>query len=94
MDANGPSGESWPPDVEGTLIAHRRVLELLLATLAAAGAEGGALLDDIERRLAGGDAQEDPGVEPDGAFAVQRAADAEVRRLIREARAMAAAAGR
>jgi uncharacterized membrane protein YebE (DUF533 family) len=94
MEPSGPRGDSWPPEVEGALIAHRRVLELLLATLAAARKDGGSLVDDLERRLSFQDFHEDPGVEPDPAYAIERASDQELRRLLRSVRDMVAAASR
>lgn len=94
MEPSGPIGDSWPPEVEGAIIAHRRVLELLLATLAAARKDGGSLVDDLERRLGFQDAHEDPGVEPDPAYAIQRASDQELQRLLKSVREMVAAASR
>lgn len=89
----GPQGPSWPPQVEGAISAHRRILELLLAGLALARGDGGRLLDELEDRLGYRDAHEDPGVEPDLAFSIEKSADDEIARLMRAARDIVAAAG-
>ncbi|WP_181700252.1 hypothetical protein [Chthonobacter albigriseus] len=78
------SGELTPAEVEGVLAAHRRILEALVAI--AVKARGPGLLDDLADHLGTEDHQEDPGVEPDAAFATERIADAEVKRLLRAVR--------
>lgn len=83
--------EALPAALEGALIAHGRLIGWIAAHLA--GREGLALVDEIERRLVVRDGAEDPGAVPDRAFAVERAADAEIRRLLRLARDAAAHAG-
>lgn len=80
---------SLPPEVEGVLSAHRQILELLLAAAAVSGPAGEATLERLELRLAAPDASEDPGAVLDESFAIQRALDAEVRRMVRNARAIA-----
>jgi len=89
------SGERRDPDagLEGRLAAQGRLVELLVAAMALASRDPDGLLDDVERRLGPQAAEEDPGALPDRAFAVQRAADAEVGRILRSVRAMVAAAG-
>lgn len=83
-------GDLLPAD-EGVLIAHRKLLALLLADLAGRGGDALAAVDAIERRLGYDDHHEDPGVEPDPAFAIERRADGELRRILRDVRAMLAA---
>lgn len=78
------NGELTPAALEGVLAGHRRMIEILLAV--AVEIRGASLLDDLEKRLGFEDHEEDPGVLPDAAFAAERAADAEVRRLLRSAR--------
>ncbi|WP_181706212.1 hypothetical protein [Chthonobacter rhizosphaerae] len=91
---SGPTADSWPPEIEGALIAHRKLLEILIAVLASGRPAGADPIGEIERRLGYQDQQEDPGFEPDRAFAVARAADAEMERLLRSARDIIAAADR
>ena len=79
-----------PAAVEGVLIAHRRLIEVLLVRMAGEGPDAIGKIDEIERRLGYDDYHEDPGVDPDPAFAIERAADAELRRLLREVRAVLA----
>lgn len=89
----GPRGPSWPPEIEGAITAHRRILEILLSTLAVARGDGTRLLDEIEDRIGYRDAHEDPGAEPDLAYSIERASDGELRRLLRSAREMVRTAG-
>jgi hypothetical protein len=74
---------SLPPQFEGILHAHRR---LIAAVLAAAAEQDPGLLDRIEEQAGYRDAHEDPGAEPDLAFALEAAADAELKRLLAAAR--------
>lgn len=84
MTTGRSNGELTPAALEGALAGHRRLIEALLAVVV--DMRGPSLLDDLERRLGFEDHEEDPGVLPDPAFAIERAADAEVRRLLRSAR--------
>ncbi|WP_075216818.1 hypothetical protein [Mongoliimonas terrestris] len=90
----GPTGNGWPPDIEGAITAHRKILQVLVALMAEHTGRGADLVGEIEQHLGYQDHQEDPGVEPDAAFAVERAADGEVHRLLRTVRDMIAAADR
>ncbi|MEJ1157145.1 hypothetical protein [Prosthecomicrobium sp. N25] len=72
-----------PPDIEGVLTIHRKLLSALLA---AAAERDAGFLDRVEAELEYRDAHEDPGAEPDLAFAVESAADAELKRLLASAR--------
>lgn len=92
--SGGATGNGWPPDVEGAITAHRKLLEVLIALMAEESGRGAELVGEIERRLGYQDHQEDPGFDPDAAFAVERAADGEVKRLLRTVRDMIAAADR
>ncbi|BBE72831.1 hypothetical protein [Oharaeibacter diazotrophicus] len=78
--------------LEGRLAAQGRLVELLVAAMALSSRDPAGLVDDIELRLGPQSAEEDPGALPDRAFAVQRAADAEIERMLRSVRAMVAAA--
>ncbi len=71
---------------EGSLLAHRRLIEALFAALVAQSSDGAAVVDAIERRVGVCDGQEDPGAVPDRAFAVERAAEAEIARTLRAIR--------
>lgn len=90
----GPTGNGWPPDIEGAITAHRKLLQVLVVLMAEQTGRGAELVGAIEQRLGYQDHQEDPGFEPDAAFAVERAADGEVQRLLRTVREMIAAADR
>ncbi len=75
-----------PPAAEGALLAHRRLIEAVFAVLVADHADGHGVIDDVERRIGAPDGQEDPGAVPDRAFAVERAAEAEIARTLRAVR--------
>lgn len=79
--------------LEGRIAAQGRLVELLVAAMALSSRDPAALVDDIERRLGPQSAEEDPGALPDHAFAIQRAADAEIARMLRNVRAMVDVAG-
>ncbi len=87
MHPDQPPQGPIPPQIEGALIAHRKLLELLISMLAAERGDTTALIDDLERRLFYQDGEEDPGAEPDQAFAAQTEAGNELRRLLRSVRA-------
>ena len=80
------SGLALPAEIEGALNAHRRMIELIVTLLGELRGDALSLVQDIERRVGYRDHHEDPGSEPDIAFAVERASDDELRRLLRNIR--------
>lgn len=75
-----------PAAAEGALLAHRRLIEAVFAALVADHPDGHGVIDEVERRVGVPDGQEDPGAVPDRAFAVEKAADAEIARTLRAVR--------
>lgn len=74
-------------ETEGMLHAHRRLAVTTLALLVGRDPDPEALLRRIEEALALRDHHEDPGSDPDPAFAIEAAADREMRRMLGEVRA-------
>ncbi|SPH25043.1 hypothetical protein DEA8626_04078 [Defluviimonas aquaemixtae] len=83
-----------PEVIEGKLIAHRRILAALLATVIG---DGPAARERLRRMIADDaiatDHAEDPGVFPDSAFAISSTVAEEFRLIAREAAEIQAAAG-
>ncbi|MFQ8433183.1 hypothetical protein [Amaricoccus sp. W119] len=72
--------------IEGRLLAHRRVLQLLIAELATLPSAG-QLLDRLRERGALQDGQEDPGAVEAPGMGIELAAAEEYRRLVEGVRA-------
>jgi|UPI0005651673 hypothetical protein len=71
-----------PQQFEGRLNAHRKLLVALTAFIAG-GDEGRAFLERTLRDCETvADHQEDPGMEPDGSFAIQQIADDEMLSIV------------
>lgn len=88
-DPNRPA-TAGPSDseTEGMLHAHRRLAVTTLALLVGRDPDPEALLRRIEEAFAFRDHHEDPGSDPDPAFAIEVAADREMRRMLAEVRAL------
>lgn len=84
--ATRPDGTLTAEALEGRLLGQRRLLEALLTVLCRDRTDAAAFLDRLEADLGFQDHQEDPGFEPDSAFALERHADLEVRRILDRAR--------
>lgn len=81
--------ELTPHELEGRLNAHREVLIELLSAMIG----GEVTITSFLRRLRDDatfkDNEEDPGLSPDGAFAIENSAAREVRSILEAARARA-----
>ncbi|WP_337182235.1 hypothetical protein [Shinella sp.] len=73
--------------LEGRINAHRRLLVELLSVVAAIPEAREALLAMARDNETVIDHEEDPGVEPDAAFAAQQIADDEIRAILKAAMA-------
>lgn len=73
--------------LEGRINAHRRLLVELLSVVAAIPAAREALVAMARDTETVADHEEDPGVEPDAAFAAQQIADDEIRSILKAAMA-------
>lgn len=73
--------------LEGRINAHRRLLVELLSVVAAIPAAREALLAMARDNETVADHEEDPGIEPDAAFAAQQIADDEIRAILTAAMA-------
>lgn len=73
--------------LEGRINAHRRLLVELASVMATIPAAREALLAMARDNETVFDHEEDPGIEPDAAFAAQQIADDEVRAIIEAAMA-------
>ncbi|WP_234186117.1 hypothetical protein [Shinella sp. NM-101] len=73
--------------LEGRINAHRRLLVELLSVVAAIPEAREALLAMARDNETVIDHEEDPGVEPDAAFAAQQIADDEIRAIVKAAMA-------
>ncbi|OJU85245.1 MAG: hypothetical protein BGO06_11965 [Shinella sp. 65-6] len=73
--------------LEGRINAHRRLLVELLSVEAAIPEAREALLAMARDNETVIDHEEDPGVEPDAAFAAQQIADDEIRAIVKAAMA-------
>ena len=73
--------------LEGRVNAHRRLLVELLSVIAAIPEAREALVAMARENETVGDHEEDPGVEPDAAFAAQQIADDEIRAILKAAMA-------
>lgn len=73
--------------LEGRINAHRRLLVELLSVVAAIPEARAALLAMARDNETGSDHEEDPGIEPDAAFAAQQIADDEIRAILQSAMA-------
>lgn len=71
--------------LEGRINAHRRLLVELIATVAAIPAAHAALVAMARENETVADHEEDPGLEPDAAFAAQQVADDEIRAILKAA---------
>lgn len=71
--------------IEARLNAHRRLMVSLFSTLASIPNVRDALVGMVEENTTVSDQEEDPGVEPDTAYAVQRIADEEIRAILQAA---------
>lgn len=81
-------GELSREQLEGMMLGQRRLVEALLALCLRDRQDAAAVLDRLSDDLGLQDHQEDPGVDPDPAFAVERHADLEVRRILSRVEAM------
>jgi hypothetical protein len=73
--------------LEGRINAHRRLLVELLSVVAAIPETRAALLAMARDNETVSDHEEDPGIEPDAAFAAQQIADDEIRAILQSAMA-------
>ncbi|ANH04802.1 MULTISPECIES: hypothetical protein [Shinella] len=73
--------------LEGRINAHRRLLVELISVVAAIPAAREALLAMARDNETVFDHEEDPGIEPDAAFAAQQIADDEIRAILEAAMA-------
>jgi hypothetical protein len=73
--------------LEGRINAHRRLLVELLSVVAAIPQARDALLAMARDNETVSDHEEDPGIEPDAAFAAQQIADDEIRAILKAAMA-------
>jgi hypothetical protein len=73
--------------IEGRINAHRRLLVELLSVVAAIPEAREALVAMARDNETVSDHEEDPGVEPDAAFAAQQIADDEIRAILKAAMA-------
>lgn len=71
--------------IEARLNAHRRLMVSLFSTLASIPNVRDALAGMLEDGGTISDHEEDPGVEPDTAYAMQRIADEEIRAILQAA---------
>jgi hypothetical protein len=78
------AGET-PAHLEGRINAHRRLLVELVSILGSIPEARDALIAMARDNETVVDHQEDPGVEPDIAFAAQQIADDEIRRILKAA---------
>lgn len=79
------------PELEARLNAHREVLITLMAAMMAEGRYG-RVFDDLRQEAIVRDGEEDPGIVPSTAFAVETHTADEIARLLDAARARARAA--
>jgi hypothetical protein len=75
------------PQLEGSINAHRRLLVELISVVAAIPEARAALVAMAQSTETVMDHEEDPGIEPDPAFAVQQIADDEIRGILAAAMA-------
>ncbi len=80
-----------PDHLEGRLNAHRKLFVALTAFIAES-AEGRAFLERLSQDSETvADHEEDPGIEPDGSFAIQQIADDEMQSIVKAALSRTAA---
>jgi len=75
------------PHLEGRINAHRRLMVEIVALLGTIPQAHEALLAMARDNETVSDHQEDPGLEPDPAFAAQQIADDEIRGILKAAMA-------
>ena len=75
------------PHLEGRINAHRRLLVELISVVAAKPDAPETLVAMARDNETVGDHEEDPGIEPDAAFAAQQIADEEIRAILKAAMA-------
>jgi len=75
------------PHLEGRINAHRRLLVELISVVAAIPEARETLVAMARDNETVGDHEEDPGIEPDAAFAAQQIADEEIRAILKAAMA-------
>jgi hypothetical protein len=80
-----------PQELEGKLNAHRELMIDILAAMIGGETTIAEFLQRLRDDATFKDNEEDPGVLPDGAFAIENAAAREVRAILEAARARAAA---
>jgi hypothetical protein len=85
---------STPEELEGRLNAQREMIIDLLAAMIGGEMTVTSLVQRLRDDATFKDNEEDPGLEPDRAFAIQNAAAREVRSILEAARARALADGR
>jgi hypothetical protein len=73
--------------LEGRINAHRRLLVEVLSVVAAIPEAREALIAMARENETVSDHEEDPGIEPDAAFAAQQIADDEIRAILKAAMA-------
>jgi hypothetical protein len=74
-------------DLEGRVLAHRKLLITLLDAVARAAPDPDSVWNDIRDSASLLDQEEDPGVLPDAAFAIQVHETEELRSIIAQAEA-------
>lgn len=80
-----------PEQLEGRLNAHRELMIEMLSAMIGGEITITAFLRQLRDDATFKDNEEDPGVMPDGAFAIENAAAREMRAILEAARARAAA---
>lgn len=80
-----------PEQLEGRLNAHRELMIEMLSAMIGGEITITAFLRQLRDDATLKDNEEDPGVMPDGAFAIENAAAREMRAILEAARARAAA---
>lgn len=86
--ATGMQRIEAPEVTEGRLLAQRHVLAALVAAVLDEGAGRERLRGMLSRDAVEPEHEEDPGAEPDAAFAIEAAIDEELRWIAREVAAL------
>jgi hypothetical protein len=88
---NAMSMTLTPHELEGKLNAHRELMIDLLAAIIGGEAKVAQLMDRLKDDTTFKDNEEDPGLLPDGAFAIENSAAREIRSILDAARKRAQA---
>ena len=73
-------------ELEGSLIAHRKILHILLQCVAQLHPQPELFWAQFDEHLTIQNHEEDPGIEPDQAFATQAAIAFEIQNIVESAR--------